>query len=74
MPSEIVNGKPPFQILVIGGSYAGISTAVNLLDLCNGQPCRFPAGNAPPIAVSNLPASKVSVRITVIDERDGFCK
>ncbi|KAH8689376.1 hypothetical protein BGW36DRAFT_70485 [Talaromyces proteolyticus] len=57
----------PARILVIGGSYAGLSVALNLLDLCNGLPSRFTGNNSPLI-----PSQRVPVEITIVDERDGF--
>lgn len=59
--------QEPFEVLILGGSYGGLSTALNLLDLCNGKPTR--AGFENPI-----PDRKVPVNVTVLDERDGFCK
>ncbi|EOD50006.1 putative pyridine nucleotide-disulfide protein [Neofusicoccum parvum UCRNP2] len=57
--------RPPFRVLVIGGSYAGLSAALNLLDLCHGKPARFYPDTPPP-------AQKIPVEITLVDERDGF--
>lgn len=59
----------PFKVLIAGGSYAGLGTALNLLDLCSGRFPRF-AYN-----VEGEPdARKVAVEITIVDERDGYCK
>lgn len=71
MPSETVE-TPPFQVLVLGGSYAGLAATVNLLDLCHGKPCRFAAryGNA----VREEFPRNVPVKVTIVDERDGFCE
>ena len=72
MPSEAVVSQKPFHVLVLGGSYAGLAATVNLLDLCQGKACRFAAryGNA----VDGGEEQKVPVRITIVDERDGFCE
>jgi hypothetical protein len=34
---------PPIRVLIAGGSYAGISAAVSLIDICQGKRTRFPA-------------------------------
>jgi hypothetical protein len=59
----------PLKVLVIGGSYGGLSTALNLLDLCNGRSARSQMG--PP---STDQPVKIPVEITMVDERDGYCK
>ncbi|KAH7036314.1 pyridine nucleotide-disulfide oxidoreductase AMID-like protein [Macrophomina phaseolina] len=66
-PSAIANGarQQPFKILVIGGSYAGLASSLNLLDLCHGKPARF-------LPDTPAPAKKIPVEITLVDERDGF--
>ncbi|TLS29427.1 hypothetical protein PpBr36_02136 [Pyricularia pennisetigena] len=58
----------PFKVLVIGGSYAGISAALNLIDLCTGKTPRCGA------KVDDSEASKIpiNVDVTIVDERDGF--
>lgn len=56
----------PFKILIIGASYAGLSTALNLLDLCAGLPPR--SGPPPTVPPFQIP----SIEITLLDERDGF--
>jgi len=57
------------RVLIIGGSYAGLSTALTLVDLSRGQIPRFSYDReiAPP-------AHRIPVQITVVDERDGYCK
>lgn len=58
----------PTRVLVVGGSYAGLAVALNLLDLCNGQQPRFSGAN------SSMDASqRAPIEITIVDERDGFC-
>ncbi|OJD31296.1 apoptosis inducing factor [Diplodia corticola] len=68
MPSSTsTNGtaRKPFKVLVVGGSYAGLSASLNLLDLCHGKPPRF-------LPDTPAPTEKIPVEITVVDERDGF--
>ncbi|KXH61296.1 hypothetical protein CNYM01_14286 [Colletotrichum nymphaeae SA-01] len=62
---------PPFKVFVIGGlSYAGVSTTLNLLDLSSGKSPRLAH-----IPYEHHPDFKnVPVEITLVDERDGFCK
>jgi hypothetical protein len=61
--------EQPSRVLVSGGSYAGLSVALNLLDLCNGLPSRFTGEKAAPDTSKQVP-----LEITIVDERDGFCK
>lgn len=61
---------PTVRILVAGGSYAGLSTVVNLLDLGRGLTARMSENKYkyhPELGLVNWD-------ITVVDERDGFCK
>ncbi|KAK4162359.1 hypothetical protein QBC43DRAFT_215319 [Cladorrhinum sp. PSN259] len=65
----------PFRVLIVGGSYAGLSAALNLQDLCSGKsprcgPAPKPAEGAEPASSSSLP--QFDIDITIIDERDGF--
>ncbi|KAK5789023.1 hypothetical protein VI817_008147 [Penicillium citrinum] len=68
MPSN--DGAPgttsqSYRVLIIGGSYAGLSTALTLVDLSRGQIPRFSYDrDIPP------PAHRIPVQITVVDERD----
>lgn len=58
------------HIVVLGGSYAGVSVVQNMLGLLQGRglrPAPFPL-RMPEV----LPA--VKPRITVLDRRDGFCE
>ena len=57
------------RVLVSGGSYAGLSVTLNLLDLCNGLPSRFTGEKTAPDATQQVP-----LEVTIVDERDGFCK
>jgi hypothetical protein len=77
MPSvqelEIPGDVTPVKILIIGGSYGGLSVALNLLDLCNGKQARFTASGEEKAAAKEL-QHIVPVEIKIVDERDGFCK
>jgi hypothetical protein len=67
----VLGATPPFRILVAGGSYAGLSAALNLLDLCGG---RAPRCGEPTKLDESNPVPDISIDITIVDERDGFCK
>lgn len=58
------------RVLVLGGCYAGLSAAVNLLDLSQGYSPRM--NSEPYIHHTNLP--HFDVEITIVDERDGYCE
>jgi hypothetical protein len=59
----------PIKVLIAGGSYAGLGTALNLLDLCSGRFPRFEYN------VEGEPdPRKIGVEITIVDERDGYCE
>ncbi|KZZ94909.1 Pyridine nucleotide-disulfide oxidoreductase, NAD-binding domain protein [Moelleriella libera RCEF 2490] len=60
---------PTVRVFIAGGSYAGLSTAVNLLDLGKGLSPRMLQGKKYEHH-ANLPA--VNWAITIVDERDGF--
>lgn len=62
---------PTVRVFIAGGSYAGLSTAVNLLDLGKGLSPRMLQGKKYEHH-ADLPA--VNWAITIVDERDGFCK
>ncbi|GAM33584.1 hypothetical protein TCE0_011r00590 [Talaromyces pinophilus] len=55
------------RVLVAGGSYAGLSVTLNLLDLCNGLSPRFSGTNTPVDRSQQSP-----IEVTIVDERDGF--
>ena len=61
--------EAPIRILVIGGSYAGLSAALNLYDYCNGKEAR--ARLHDPVGGSGV---VIPVEIKIVDERDGYCK
>lgn len=74
----IIKSGPPVKVLVIGGSYGGLSAALNLWDLCTGKEARFKshAERFKP-SVDDSGAKQyplVSVEISIVDERDGFCE
>lgn len=60
----------PHRVLIVGCAYGGISAVVNLLDLAQGKPrdTVYPTPNM------SGKKSKQGVEITVIDERDGYCR
>ena len=59
---------PPFRVMVIGGSYGGLSAALNLWDLTQARLPRFNyAYDGPP------PSQKIQIQTTIVDERDGYC-
>ncbi|KAK0106199.1 hypothetical protein ONS96_003843 [Cadophora gregata f. sp. sojae] len=55
------------KVLVIGGSYAGLSAALNLYDYCNGKEAR--ARLHDPVGGSGI---VIPVEIKIVDERDGY--
>lgn len=57
----------PFKVLVLGGCYAGLSAALNLIDLSEGRAARQGNGVVP------AHDGKIPVDITIVDERDGYC-
>ncbi|KAL2886575.1 hypothetical protein HOO65_060405 [Ceratocystis lukuohia] len=65
MPALI---RPATRVLVVGGSYAGLSATVNLLDLASGLQPRI--GHS---EYKHHPEAKtLPIEITIVDERDGF--
>jgi hypothetical protein len=57
-----------FRVLVIGGSYGGLSAALNLWDLSRGRLPRFNYAYDGP-----APAHRIPIQTTIVDERDGYC-
>lgn len=60
--------QPPFKVLIVGGSYAGLAATLNLVDLCHGRKCRFNQAEN-----DQGPENKIPVQVTIVDERDGYC-
>jgi hypothetical protein len=60
----------PHRVLIVGCAYGGVSAAVNLMDLERGK-ARQPVY---PGADFGGQKSQNGIEITVIDERDGYCK
>ena len=58
------------RVLVVGGSYGGLSAAVNLLDLGNHVTPRFNYPNY----THDTSAPRTPIEVIIVDERDGFCK
>lgn len=57
----------PFKVLILGGCYGGLSTALNLLDLAEGRAARQGSGVVPGHD------GQIPIEVTIVDERDGFC-
>lgn len=65
------------RILVAGGAYAGVSFAINFLDLCQGRAAR---ANYAAAATESSCAEEArkrgvveNVQVVIVDERDGYC-
>ncbi|SPQ26369.1 1fd6dbbd-9467-41b6-a320-a38a4d06889a [Thermothielavioides terrestris] len=73
-PQSSVEGSThPFKVLIVGGSYAGLSAALNLQDLCSGLPPRCaPQPKEEDSGAERNERPQFSVDITIVDERDGF--
>jgi hypothetical protein len=66
-----LSGLQPFKVLVAGGSYGGLSAALNLQDLCRGL---SPRCGQKPAEGEHVETPQFAVDITVVDERDGYCE
>ncbi|WZH50142.1 Apoptosis-inducing factor like protein A [Fusarium acuminatum] len=66
--NRVQQDSPTYKILIIGGSYAGLSAAVNLVDIHHGLQPR--QSREPYVHERHLPNH--DIEITIIDERDGF--
>lgn len=56
----------PVKVLILGGSYAGLSALTALLDLSHGRRSRYDFSTDP------VSSSKFPLEITLVDERDGY--
>lgn len=70
MSTKSINKYPehvqnPIRVVIVGGCYAGLAAATNLLDLCEGRPPRFA-----PTTVHLK--QQIPIEIIIIDERDGY--
>jgi hypothetical protein len=71
MPSnEGTSYVAPWRVLIVGGSYAGLAAATNLLDLSEGRVPRF----NPSLERDTKLGYRIPVEITIVDERDGYCE
>ncbi|KAK1753394.1 apoptosis-inducing factor 2 [Echria macrotheca] len=70
--SDFVDSSPlpPFRVLIIGGSYGGLSAALNLCDLCDGLPPR--CGPKAKEGSEPVERPRFTIETTIVDERDGF--
>ncbi|KAL2868798.1 putative pyridine nucleotide-disulfide oxidoreductase AMID-like [Aspergillus lucknowensis] len=59
--------QTPFKVLILGGSYAGLAAALNLMDLCHGRRNRFSIDEA-----DKGTGRKIPVQVTIVDPRDGY--
>ncbi|KAL4916029.1 hypothetical protein BDW62DRAFT_186999 [Aspergillus aurantiobrunneus] len=59
--------QTPFKVLILGGSYAGLAAALNLVDLCHGRRHRFSI-----VEGDQGTGKKIPVQVTIVDPRDGF--
>ncbi|KAM3458464.1 hypothetical protein NHJ6243_007396, partial [Beauveria neobassiana] len=66
--SSVSSTPAPVRIFIAGGSYAGLSAAMNLLDLSSGASPRQATEPYP-----HVPGfEKLDIEITLADERDGW--
>lgn len=66
---RIMAGHQP-HVVVLGGSYAGVSAVQNMLGLLQGRGLR--PSPIPQRVPDLLPVARP--KITVLDRRDGFCQ
>ncbi len=67
---SLPDSTAPLRIFIAGGSYAGLSTALNLLDLADGRKPRMSGDEQYP---HHEDLKNTNLEITIADERDGFC-
>ncbi|KAK3904700.1 hypothetical protein C8A05DRAFT_42263 [Staphylotrichum tortipilum] len=66
---SIPEPQPALRVIIVGGSYGGLSAALNLQDLCHGLP---PRDSPPAVGTEFVPGPQFPIDITIVDERDGF--
>ncbi|KAK3179724.1 hypothetical protein K4F52_008894 [Lecanicillium sp. MT-2017a] len=66
---SLPDSTAPVRIFIAGGSYAGLSAALNLLDLADGQKPRM---SGDPEYPHHEDLKNANLEITIADERDGF--
>lgn len=76
-----VDASPaPVRVLIAGGSYAGLTAALQLSKLCNGYPLadkytQYVQAERRDSPLDTYPEPpKIPLKITIADERDGFCQ
>lgn len=67
---SIPESRSTVRVFIAGGSYAGLCTTLNLLDLKEGFSPRM--AREPYVHHPDLP--EFDLEITIVDERDGFCE
>jgi hypothetical protein len=65
---SLPESAPLVRVLIAGGSYTGLSTAMNLNDLANGKSPRM--AQVPYEHHPDVP--RLNVQFTIVDERDGW--
>lgn len=66
---SLQNTIQPIKVFIAGGCYAGLSAALNLLDLSSGLNPRMSAETYP----HHKDHKNLPLEITIADERDGYC-
>ncbi|KAF7713380.1 Uncharacterized protein PECH_001319 [Penicillium ucsense] len=67
LKDTVLTSARPFRVMVIGGSYGGLSTALNLWDLTQARLPRFNYAYDGP-----APTERIPIQTTIVDERDGY--
>lgn len=62
----------PFRVLILGGSYGGLSAALNLLDLSQHKDPRCGKKIEETESDNLVRTPNTNIDITIVDERDGF--
>lgn len=74
MSSSRTRTPSPFRVLILGGSYGGLSAALNLLDLSQHKAPRCGKQIGETEGSDLVRPPNTNIDITIVDERDGFCK